>query len=241
VYQIKSDPYKPNSVEQILLKAKVRLSSDFPPSADPPEVDFETARLAVNFYEESMQPNYEFTTSIPEDDSGPQIVSSAKPMAYGKQTDIISFMVLWSKKSECTYSGLPEGCIVTEETEDNMRALIDASVAETNTVFTLSKIDIQLELVHAYRHPTYTEEEAEDTDFLGLGLWENTLGRMLTPIDGMLDDLQWKRKRYKADMVSLVIDAPPSCGMAYVGTGYSPAPSAPFMHSLVALDCAIGG
>ena len=237
VYQFKSKPHDSNSNE-IILEAKVRPSNEFPMTAEPPTLDSETAELMEKFHNESMQPGYTFATMIPEDPT--PTISSAKAKSYKKDTDIISIMILWSKKSECRYSDLPADCDVNEETEDNMRALIDAAVAETNTAYNMSKIGVQLELVHAYRHPTYTESAADSSDILNVGVFGNTLARMSIPLDGTLDDVQWKRRKYRADMVSMFIDDPSYCGVGYIGTGFIPAPSAPFMYSIVAYDCATG-
>lgn len=239
VYQFKSEAYSSNSRSQVLMNAKVTPSHEFPLPDEPLELDAVTIKKMEEYHEKTLNASYSFKATIDEE-SSPTTVSSVKANSYSEDTDIISIMIVWTKQSECKYSNLTADCTTTNETEDNMRALIEAGIAESNSVYNLSGIGIQLELVHAYRHPTYTESEAYKTDFLKVGAYGNTLARMAIPLDGILDDVQWKRHKYSADMVSMFIDDKTYCGVAFVGTGYFPIPSAPFMYSVVGYDCVLG-
>jgi hypothetical protein len=234
VYEFISDPYDPNSSDpqEILLSTTVQHSDNFSPLGEPLELDLETVQHINKFHEESREPGYAFRSTAPEDNSTRNIVSSAKPLSYDDKTGIINFMIIWSKQSECSYSTLPMDCTVSEATEDRMRALIDLTVVTTNTVFTLSKIDIQFELVHAYRHPTY--KEVGDVDQIR----GDALKYMAVPLDGELDDVQWKKQKYKAEMVSLLYDGRGGRALA-IGSGL-PIPTASFMFNVVGYRSAGG-
>ena len=138
---------------------------------------------------------------------------------------ILDVMVVWTKKSECRESNLPKGCILTSTTEDNIRALIDLAVLETNTAYTASGVDTQLRLVHAYRHDSYDEDT---------GSFSNALSRISSTTDGIMDDVHGQRTLYGADLVALIIDHSQYCGIAYLG------PSITRMFSVTARACATG-
>ena len=48
----------------------------------------------------------------------------------GSELDV---MVLWTEFAECSQSGLAAGCTLSTTTYDNMVALIELAVVETNT------------------------------------------------------------------------------------------------------------
>jgi hypothetical protein len=69
---------------------------------------------------------------------------------------IIDAMVLYTADAECSNSGytnsttgLPLGCERTPTTEASIRSLIDLANAETNTAYSLSGVNVVLNLVHA--------------------------------------------------------------------------------------------
>jgi hypothetical protein len=138
---------------------------------------------------------------------------------------ILDVMVVWTKKSECVQSGLPKGCTLTGDTEDNIRALIDLAVLETNTAYAASGVQTSLRLVHAYRHASYDEDS---------GSFSDALYRVRSSTDNIMDDVHGKRTTHGADMVALIIDHSAYCGIAFLG------PSIGNMFSVTARACATG-
>ena len=86
-----------------------------------------------------------------------------------------------------------------------MEALIDLSLAETNTAFGNSLINTRLRLAHA-------AEVAYD-ESIGMS---DTLYRLREPADGYLDEVHDLRDQHGADMVALLIEGGGYCGIAYV-------------------------
>lgn len=70
---------------------------------------------------------------------------------------IIDVMIVWTKKAECSASGLSSACSVTSDTTFEIEGRIHLAIAETNEAFRLSGIDAELRLVHYYRDPSYVE------------------------------------------------------------------------------------
>ena len=139
----------------------------------------------------------------------------------------IDVMVVWTKKSECANSGLGAGCSLTTTTKNRMMALIELAVEETNTAYLDSGVKAQLNLVHAYRHPSYVEATTGD-------VFGTALSQISSTTDGIMDDVHTKRNTYGADVVAMIIDDPSWCGLAYVG------PRADLMFSVTKYSCATG-
>ena len=78
-----------------------------------------------------------------------------------------------------------------------MRGLIDLAVAETNTAFTVSGINTELRLVHAYRDDTYTEPSPNK--------YTAILADLQNKNDGKLDSVHIEREKYGADFVSMIV------------------------------------
>jgi hypothetical protein len=215
-----------------LLQATVQPSSNILKSAEPYQLDATLEAQIEQFHNEADVKYWASSAAADTQDAGDDEEDT--------NVKIVALMVVWTKQSECQYSFLPKDCILTQETEDNMRAAIAASVAETNSAYSLSDIDIQHELVHAYRHPTYDEDVAHQNDPLGVGPFAVSIINLIFPWDRQLDDVPPTRREYKADMVSLVINDHTYCGIASVGTGYLPYPTAPFMYSVLDWQCLTG-
>jgi hypothetical protein len=217
-----------------LLQATVKPTKDTPKSAESLQLDATLEAEIEQYHHEADTTYWARHEAIDSQDAGDEEEDG--------NVKIVALMVVWTKQAECRNSALPKDCIVTFETENNMRAAIAASVAETNAAYTLSNIDIQHDLVQAYRHPTYDEEVALQDDLLGLGPFSLPLYNLIIPWDQQLDDVPQTRREYKADMVSLVIndDDLRYCGIASVGTGYVPYPTAPFMYSVLGWPCLTG-
>jgi len=136
----------------------------------------------------------------------------------------ITVLVVWTKKAECLNSGLDAICFCTNQTEANMRGLIDLAVAETNTAYDRSGVFIQLRLVHAYRDEEYSEPSNIS----------QTLLQLILKRDGRLDDVHRKRYEYAADIVALIVHDDYYCGVAYSGPGKN------CMFSVTRWSCATG-
>lgn len=135
-------------------------------------------------------------------------------------------LVVWTSKSECRNSGQAAGCTLTATTEANMRARIDLAIQETNTAYVDSGVDAQMNLVHAYRHPSYVEASS---NAFNAALTEARLTN-----DGIMDDIHTERATHGADIVAVIIDDSDYCGLGYVG------PTSSYMFSVTAWNCATG-
>jgi hypothetical protein len=233
--------------EQILVQATVTHDSGFPSGAEPVKLDTTTQLKMEKAHQEGIQLYYSVgststLTTDDDDDSKQQLSpSEAEEEEQNKDDiDIISLLIVWTRQSECRNYNLTADCTPNEDTEDHIRALIDASIAESNAAYTLSDIPIQLKLVHAYRHPTFEEETLLEGDKFKVGPFGVALERLAVPWDGHLDDVHELRRKYNADMVSMVIDNDLYCGVGFIGTGYFYIPSAPFMFSVFYWFCATG-
>jgi hypothetical protein len=104
----------------------------------------------------------------------------------------IDIMVVWTMAAECGMSGLAYPCSYTANTELKMLGEINLAIAVTNTAFVESGIASQLRLVHAYRHPTYVEVDAN---------------RNSAALSSFRTDASVRAQRflYGADLVSVVV------------------------------------
>ncbi|WP_462158905.1 PKD domain-containing protein [Pseudoalteromonas sp. GB56] len=105
-----------------------------------------------------------------------------------------------------------------------VNALIQAAVDVANTTFVNSQVNAEYRLVHT-----------ELVDYDGT---QSTTGEALSWARNS-PQVQALRDQYSADMVSIVLDTPSSCGTAYVqrSPGLSFAPSA---YQATDVDCAVG-
>jgi len=179
-------------------------ANDFPPEIDPPDEDDVTKIEGEN---RLLQNVPEGVRNLQDDGS------------------ILDVMVVWTKQAECHNSGLAKGCTVDSTTMNNIRALIDLAVSETNVAYNLSGVQTQLRLVHAYRSSTYDED--------GNG-FSGSLTKLRENNDGVLDEVHPKRSQYGADVVALIISDPAFCGIANLG------PSIGSMFSVTGYNCATG-
>jgi hypothetical protein len=89
-------------------------------------------------------------------DLGDQYVAEQQGERELQGNTIIDVLDLWTAHAECRTSSLSRGCTRTATTEDNMRARINLAMAETNTAYAESGVNVELNLVHAY-YTTYEE------------------------------------------------------------------------------------
>lgn len=118
---------------------------------------------------------------------------------YNDLGDNLDIMVVWTKEAECRQSGFGKDCILDEDTELEMRGIVDLAVSETNTAFTDSGIETQLRLVHAYRDDTYTEPISTQNRY------KNIISHLQSKTDGHLDSVHMERARYGADFVAMIV------------------------------------
>jgi hypothetical protein len=136
----------------------------------------------------------------------------------------LDIMVVWTTNAECKRFGKGTGCTPTAASEAAMRGLIDLAVSETNVAFENSGIFVNLQLVHAYREPTYIEP--------GTDAFSNALYGMY--YDEMESGVHQKRADYGADLVAMIIHDSAYCGLGFLG------PRQDLMFSVSSWNCATG-
>jgi hypothetical protein len=138
---------------------------------------------------------------------------------------IIDAMVLYTADAECanagytnSTTGLPLGCERTPTTEASIRSLIDLAIAETNTAYSLSGVNVVLNLVHA-AYDDYVETDDMRTTLYALSAKPSVLAL---------------REAYGADVVAMIAGRGGYCGVGYIG------PSIGSMYSVSHYSCATG-
>jgi hypothetical protein len=138
---------------------------------------------------------------------------------------IIDAMVLYTADAECAnagyidpITGLPLGCERTPTTEASIRSLIDLAIAETNTAYSLSGVNVVLNLVHA-AYDDYVETDDMRTTLYALSAKPSVLAL---------------RQTYGADVVSMIAGRGGYCGIGYMG------PTKEYMYSVSHYGCATG-
>ena len=137
----------------------------------------------------------------------------------------IGVLVLYTAHAECRNAGQERGCTRTTTTQSSILSRINLAVAETNTAYSLSGVNVDLRLVHA-AFDTYVENSTNAFDA--------ALRDVTNDGDGKLDQAHTLRTTYSADIVVLMIDDPHLCGIAWLG------PSIGRMFSVTSWNCATG-
>lgn len=111
-----------------------------------------------------------------------------------------------------------------------MQLLIEQAVAEANSGFELSQVNLRLRLVHM------AEIVWDESGFN----WDETASRFVNKTDGFLDDIHPLRDQYAADIVSMVVvGTGGTCGNSFLM-----APLSPYFESMalnvVRHDCMTG-
>jgi hypothetical protein len=138
---------------------------------------------------------------------------------------VIDTLVIYTANAECRTAGLARECTRTTTTRTSILDLINLAVSETNTAFSLSGVNAELNLVHA-AFDTYVEASSDALD--------TALYDMTYTDDGKMDQVHTLRTAYGADIVALIIDADSKCGKAWNGPGINN------MFSATHWDCATG-
>ena len=164
-------------------------SKDFKPEKDPHEDDHNEGanrgRLLKNDPVSSVR--------------GVSSVSHQDRKLQGDGIPEIRVLVPWTQAAECAHSSLLPGCAVTDTTADNMIALIELAIEETNDAYVESGVNARLVLAHAYRDPdNYIENDTSDID--GNDAFDNALDDLAGDGDGLLDTVHSLRDTYGAGM-----------------------------------------
>ena len=141
-----------------------------------------------------------------------------------KPTHTLDVLVAYTTSAECQNANRPSNCSPNANTQDSMANRIDLAFKETNEAMALSGIDGGFRLVHAVR-VDYNEAGKSFGD---------AISELRIKGDGEMDELHALRTQYGADMVSLLVGIPGSCGVAYVG------PQKSAMFSIARYNCATG-
>ncbi|MDY6992584.1 MAG: M12 family metallo-peptidase, partial [Pseudomonadota bacterium] len=113
--------------------------------------------------------------------------------------------------------------------ENNIKALIDLAITETNTGYFNAQVNQRLNLVHAQKI-TYSESGFD---------WFTALERLRGKSDGHMDNVHSLRDTHKADVVVLLVNDFRYCGLAYLmSTESASFESSAF--SVVNTSCATG-
>lgn len=118
--------------------------------------------------------------------------------------------------------GFSPYCTLTNDSKENIEALANLAVAETNLAYEKSGVKTQLNLVHIYRHPTYDKDS-------------NGLVTMLNDISGgSITDVHSNRGKYGADLVAMISGGYTACGIGWIG------PHIDYMFSISHWSCTTG-
>lgn len=137
--------------------------------------------------------------------------------------------MIYTKGAACAAAnyGSFGNCVASAENRSAIEGIVQLAIAETNVAFEESDVRTRLRLVKVHYDADYDEYETS---------WSTTLHRMKVAGDGHMDYVHAMRNQYGADFVSLLADAPRSCGVAY-----RPAqPNAAEAFSATKWDCATG-
>ena len=93
-----------------------------------------------------------------------------------------------------------------------IEAQIDLALANTNSAYSNSSIDMKLRLMHV-----------EEIDYDEAGSYSDHLYRLTDPVDGYMDQVHILRDEYGADMVALLVADGEYCGIAWLMLNLSPA------------------
>ena len=210
------------------LRSSIIPSSSFPPEIDAVErEDQQTEQEAGGWRYRRPPLNDELSAQVRSN-----ALNGRRGRAINKDRELlddlggnVDVMVVWTARAECARSDLPRGCNLSDQTNNNMLGLVQLAIAEANGAFDASGIQTQLNLAHAYRHPTYVEE-----DDLPYERALDSLG------SGGIENVDNERIRKGADVVVLLVEAPGACGIA---KSLFSTPTARDMFSVTSQFCAV--
>ena len=123
----------------------------------------------------------------------------------------IDIMVLYTRRTLCgiVQAGSLTNCEATATRQSIVKTRIELAIQEANVAFANSGIHGRLRLVHSYLADNYDENTQT---------YSNILLQMGYATDGILDDMHTLRSKYGADVVTMLVDNPASCGLAFQGS-----------------------
>lgn len=133
-------------------------------------------------------------------------------VGVSKLVPYIDVLVPYTRRVLCAINNdetNPLGCSVTDARKEVVLDMIQLAIFESNVAFENSGIPGRFRLKHAFLLENTPFDEQTLT-------WDRTL-RALTRFDGVLDEIYSVRSQYDADVVSLIVDKPDSCGLSYTG------------------------
>lgn len=147
-----------------------------------------------------------------------QIEPALPPAPAGAGNTVVDVMVVYTEVAKNQ-----EGSVAA------MEALIDLAVAETNTSYQNSNIQMDINLIH--------QQQIDYTESSSMALDRN---RLQSQGDGFMDDVHGLRTQYGADIVVLVRGSlGGSCGIAYIMNSVTP-DFRDFGFCVVSRTCATG-
>jgi len=202
VDEVDGNVYQFSKNESGDLQGTVRHTSDFPDEIDPVEDD-------VNIPSRHLRDIYS---------------SNERNLKTNCPKHVVHVLVPWTWEAECMESGLDLECDRTESTARKITDLIELAIAETNSAYKFSGVNVngqfaELKLSHSYYESTINES----LDFFGI------LGQTR---DSSVIAAQ--RTKYGADVVASIISLDRYCGIANIG------PNIYSMFSVTARNCATG-
>jgi hypothetical protein len=152
-------------------------------------------------------------------------VESSGESAIETGVSNMSMLVVWTRRAECISAELDGNCAVDWETKNKIKATMKLAFEQTNNAFTNSGINACVHLAKGWRSSYAEEYDHEDSEFHG------TMDSLLRKNDGKLDWVHSKRRKFQADIVSMLIDGHSYCGHALIG------PREHLMFSVVGVEC----
>lgn len=152
--------------------------------------------------------------------------TAADSQADEGELDTIDTMIVYTRAAMCAEANQPYPCDVTPENKAPIEDRAALAVEEANSAYELSGVTGRQRLMYvAMVNENYEEKETFD----------EMLDDLSTTDDGVIDEVHEWRKTYGADLVSMFVDNPVSCGLAWL---YNESPEGGF--SVVCRDCSTG-
>lgn len=143
--------------------------------------------------------------------------SEGAALAQGEGVSLVDVMVVYTPAAKARYGGT-----------SGIDALITLAIEETNQAYQNSQATLQLRLVHT-AEVNYQESGNMNTDL------SNITGRF----DDYMNEVHVLRDTYGADLVSLFVESPDYCGVAWQMASLNPA-YADYAFSVIYTQCATG-
>ena len=171
---------------------------------------------AISDVDESKFPA-ELPPLVPNVPAGNRGREQAREQVAGDSGSVIDVMVVYTPSARAAAGGTAA-----------MNTLIQVAFSETNQGYLNSQVLQRINLVHS-TEVAYSESSTDPFNTAIASLASGTLNAIVLPL----------RNQYRADLVSLWINSPTSCGLGYVMTNVGPAFEA-YGYSVLYFGCATG-